>query len=198
MAIQGSPVSEHGSSSGSSDITLVAAEETYTSSLFQTEPLYQFYDNDVKPATKTAVVNDVIKAVENMYEFVNHSQADVQNNNDLPPNPPPTRRRREGAQKTRLSAMDLTTVGGRRSLWTELPEVVNSGVLSTIDSDRKRLQEAMFEVVSSEASYLKSLNILIRHFVQSPKLTSVVSKRDSRVLFSDVIAVSSSFLDMRE
>ena len=33
----------NGSSNGS-DTTLVNAEETYTSSLFQTEPLYQFYD----------------------------------------------------------------------------------------------------------------------------------------------------------
>ena len=51
-----SPItSENGSSSGvsgtgsnvsstGSDTTLVNAEETYTSSLFQTEPLYQFYD----------------------------------------------------------------------------------------------------------------------------------------------------------
>lgn len=34
------------SSSSSSDFALVETEETYTSSLFQTEPLYQFYDQD--------------------------------------------------------------------------------------------------------------------------------------------------------
>ena len=88
--------------------------------------------------------------------------------------------------------------------------MVNSGVLNTICPDRKRLQEAMFEVVSSEASYLKSLNILIRHFVQSPKLMAsytpttsnvnaselssggqgVITKRDAKVLFSDIISVS--------
>ena len=38
-----SGISGSGSSNGS-DATLVNAEETYTSSLFQTEPLYQFYD----------------------------------------------------------------------------------------------------------------------------------------------------------
>ena len=59
----------------------------------------------------------------------------------------------------------------------------------------------MFEVVTSEASYLKSLNVLIRHFVQSPKFAgtipgdqshagAVITKRDFRVLFSDIIAVS--------
>ena len=74
--------------------------------------------------------------------------------------------------------------------------------LATISADRKKLQEAMFEVVTSEASYLKSLNVLIRHFVQSPKFAgttpgdsthagAVITKRDFRVLFSDIIAVSS-------
>ena len=38
-----SGISGSGSSNGS-EATLVNAEETYTSSLFQTEPLYQFYD----------------------------------------------------------------------------------------------------------------------------------------------------------
>ena len=46
----GSSISGSSGSSGTmhhhhgSDTTLVNAEETYTSSLFQTEPLYQFYD----------------------------------------------------------------------------------------------------------------------------------------------------------
>ncbi len=56
----------------------------------------------------------------------------------------------------------------------------------------------MFEVITSEASYLKSLNILIWHFAQSAKLIGdppyvggqgVIGKRDHRILFSDVIAV---------
>ena len=88
--------------------------------------------------------------------------------------------------------------------------LTTSGVLNTICPDRKRLQEAMLEVVSSEVSYLKSLNILIRHFVQSPKLMpsytpttsnvnasdlnsggqGVITKRDAKVLFSDIISVS--------
>ena len=171
-----------------------------------------------RPSSVVAV-SDVIRAVENMYEYVNHHnggatdvKTNLKNNNEEAPEPPPTRRHKSSEdveascptqplRTSRPSAMDLTTVGGRRSLWTELPEVVNSGVLTTISADRKRLQEAMFEVVSSEASYLKSLNILIRHFVQSPKLMSystgldghnnngVITKRDARVLFSDIISV---------
>jgi hypothetical protein len=57
----------------------------------------------------------------------------------------------------------------------------------------------MFEVITSEASYLKSLNVLIWHFAQSPKLIGdppyvgpggVIGKRDHRILFSDILAVS--------
>ena len=81
---------------------------------------------------------------------------------------------------------------GRKSLWAELPEVMEIGILATIPPEEKKLQEAMFEVISSKASYLKSLNILISHFVQSPHFsgdTSVLNKRDQRILFSEVISV---------
>ena len=50
----------------------------------------------------------------------------------------------------------------------------------------------MFEVISSEASYLKSLNILISHFVQSEQFSgegAVLSKRDQRILFSEALQV---------
>ena len=98
-------------------------------------------------------------------------------------------------------------------MWSELPEVMNSGILDNISVEAKKLHEAMFEVITSEASYLKSLNILIKHFAQSPKLsgnnssndysgngnsetqsqnssnTSVISKWDHKRLFGDVINV---------
>ena len=52
----------------------------------------------------------------------------------------------------------------------------------------------MFEVITSEASYLKSLNVLMEHFAQSPKLSgvgeaSVISQWDHQRLFGDVINV---------
>jgi neuronal guanine nucleotide exchange factor len=57
----------------------------------------------------------------------------------------------------------------------------------------KKLQEAIFEVITSEASYLKSLNILVRHFMQCPKFSDdshpdcVLTRRDRDVLFSDIL-----------
>ena len=158
-------------------------EETYTSSLFQTEPLYQFYDGkdgnnntaDTKPGTQ-----------ENVYETV---ASVASSSRSLAPDTAAHRR----AKVSRSSAMDIVISStGRRSLWAELPEVIESGILATISPEEKKLQEAMFEVISSEASYLKSLNILISHFVQSPHFsgdTSVLNKRDQRILFSEVISV---------
>ena len=157
-------------------------EETYTSSLFQTEPLYQFYDGkdgnnntaDTKPATQ-----------ENVYETV--ASVASSSSRSLAPDTAAHRR----AKVSRSSAMDIVISStGRRSLWAELPEVMESGILATISPEEKKLQEAMFEVISSKASYLKSLNILIWHFVQSPHFsgdTSVLNKRDQRILFSEVI-----------
>ena len=42
-----------------------------------------------------------------------------------------------------------------------------------MSENQKAVQEALFEVISSEASYLKSLNILISHFVQSPQFSGI-------------------------
>ena len=49
----------------------------------------------------------------------------------------------------------------------------------------------MFEVITSEASYLKSLEILASHFMNSPDFSSnddaILSHRDKNVLFSDIL-----------
>ena len=54
------------------------------------------------------------------------------------------------------------------------------------------MQEAKFEIISSEASYLKSLNVLVAHFANSPKLRhnpQVISKHDWDAIFSNVYQV---------
>ena len=154
-----------------------------------TEPLYQFYNKDTNGGAEEqeeeAVEDEVEedeRGEENMYES-------VENLLSLPTVRSSLRRPRP----SRCSAMDIIiSATGRRSLWAELPEVMESGILATITTEEKKLQEAMFEVISSEASYLKSLNILISHFIQSPRFSgesAVLSKRDQRILFSEVILV---------
>ena len=67
-----------------------------------------------------------------------------------------------------------------------------SGILSSLDPGERRLQEALFEIVSSEASYLKSLNVLVFHFANSQQFSSgstLLSIKDREVIFSNVLQV---------
>lgn len=59
----------------------------------------------------------------------------------------------------------------------------------TISTHQKKLQEAKFEIITSEASYINSLNVLEKHFISSLELCdeSVLSKNDKRTLFSNLI-----------
>ncbi|KAJ1354139.1 hypothetical protein KIN20_010973 [Parelaphostrongylus tenuis] len=85
--------------------------------------------------------------------------------------------------------------GSQRSLWCELEEVKAAGLLDTLDEETKIRQEAYFEVITSEASYLRSLNILITHFMASQELMgskssfSVISNSERKHLFSNIFAV---------
>ena len=53
----------------------------------------------------------------------------------------------------------------------------------------------MFEVLTSEASYLKSLNILVSHFMGAEEFNQehVLSQRDKNTLFSDILAGKNFF-----
>jgi neuronal guanine nucleotide exchange factor len=59
----------------------------------------------------------------------------------------------------------------------------------TISPHQKKLQEAKFEIITSEASYINSLNVLEKHFISSLEMCdeSVLSKNDRRILFSNLI-----------
>ncbi|XP_043916383.1 rho guanine nucleotide exchange factor 19-like [Protopterus annectens] len=56
---------------------------------------------------------------------------------------------------------------------------------------------ATFEVITSEASYLRSLNVVVNHFKKSRELSEVLCSRDRHTLFSNIQEVkdaSESFL----
>lgn len=101
-----------------------------------------------------------------------------------------------------LEELTKGTLRNMRMLWCELPEVTSSGVLDIIKPEERKRQEAMFEVITSEASYLRSLNILTSHFINSDELSTgsslcVLERGQSHVLFSNISAiksVSESFL----
>lgn len=67
----------------------------------------------------------------------------------------------------------------------------------TISPQQRKLQEAMFELITSEASYLRSLNVLTTHFIQSREfcgdptsgMEPVLSRLERHTLFSDILPV---------
>ena len=73
------------------------------------------------------------------------------------------------------------------------PQVMESGVLGNLSDEEKKLQEAMFEVIMSEATYLRSLDVLIEHFMDDPGMNPnlpegrrVMLKREHHVIFSNI------------
>ena len=50
----------------------------------------------------------------------------------------------------------------------------------------------MFEVISSEASYLRSLGVAVNHFMASKKLGRTMSPLEHHVLFSNLRRVMSA------
>lgn len=49
--------------------------------------------------------------------------------------------------------------------------------------------KAMFELVTSEASYYKSLNLLVSHFMENERLKKILHPSEAHILFSNVLDV---------
>lgn len=91
----------------------------------------------------------------------------------------------------------LSNPHSRFNLWQDLPEIQSSGILDILQPEEVKLQEAMFELVTSEASYYKSLNLLVSHFMENERLKKILHPSEAHILFSnvlDVMAVSERFL----
>uniref|UniRef100_A0A8K9WRL9 Rho guanine nucleotide exchange factor 26 n=1 Tax=Oncorhynchus mykiss TaxID=8022 RepID=A0A8K9WRL9_ONCMY len=74
-----------------------------------------------------------------------------------------------------------------RTSWSQLSVVKKSG-LKLSQEERKR-QEAIFELISSEHSYLHSLEVLIRMFQNSAELSDTMTKTEHHHLFSNITDV---------
>ncbi|KAM9806430.1 uncharacterized protein arhgef5 isoform 1-T1 [Syngnathus typhle] len=112
--------------------------------------------------------------------------------------PLPEPHRSEGRPSSPRLSISLTQSA---TLWRELPGVRSSNELEDLTEDKRRLQEVRFEVVTSEASYCRSLDIVVEHFVKSKQLGSLLTTQDRNWLFSrlaDVRAISHSFLSKLE
>ncbi|XP_074860179.1 rho guanine nucleotide exchange factor 26 [Carettochelys insculpta] len=76
-----------------------------------------------------------------------------------------------------------------RSTWSQLSVVKKNGLSQTISQEERKRQEAIFEVISSEHSYLLSLEILIRMFKNSKELSFTMTKTEKHHLFSNIADV---------
>ncbi|KFO27908.1 rho guanine nucleotide exchange factor 26 [Fukomys damarensis] len=76
-----------------------------------------------------------------------------------------------------------------RSTWGQLSAVKRNGLSQTVSQEERKRQEAIFEVISSEHSYLLSLEILIRMFKNSKELSDTMTKTERHHLFSNITDV---------
>ncbi|XP_017165198.1 trichohyalin isoform X2 [Poecilia reticulata] len=82
-------------------------------------------------------------------------------------------------------------------LWRDLPNVCHNPELVKLTDDQRRLQEVRFEVLTSEASYCRSLDIVVGHFVKNKELERLLTTQDKNWLFSrltEVRVISHRFL----
>ena len=73
-----------------------------------------------------------------------------------------------------------------------MPQVASSSLLQSVSPQVRRFQEAKFEIISSEASYLRSLNVLVSQFANSSRLrhnSQVISQEDWAAVFSNIYQV---------
>uniref|UniRef100_UPI00398F5D90 ephexin-1 n=1 Tax=Pristiophorus japonicus TaxID=55135 RepID=UPI00398F5D90 len=77
-------------------------------------------------------------------------------------------------------------------LWQNSEKVRNSTVLSSLSRKEIKLQEAMFELVTSEASYYKSLEILVFHFMKSEQLSEILSHIEKHHIFSNILDIKAA------
>ncbi|XP_071398363.1 rho guanine nucleotide exchange factor 26-like [Centroberyx affinis] len=76
-----------------------------------------------------------------------------------------------------------------RTTWSQLSVVKKSGLSDKLSQEERKRQEAIFEVISSEHSYLHSLEILIRMFKNSAELSEAMTKTEHHHLFSNIADV---------
>lgn len=73
--------------------------------------------------------------------------------------------------------------------WSQLPQVKDSGILTMITPQERKRQEAIFEIITSEHSYLHSLGILVSHFKSSEALRRTMTATEHHHLFSNISVI---------
>uniref|UniRef100_A0AAV2KRZ4 Rho guanine nucleotide exchange factor 15 n=1 Tax=Knipowitschia caucasica TaxID=637954 RepID=A0AAV2KRZ4_KNICA len=131
------------------------------------EPLYQTYRDSVitKEIKRQTVCRNISKA-----------SVDFTMERGLPGT----------ASKNRSSPVPTAA---QSTLWQDLQAVRDSGELEKLSPEQCKYQESMFEVLTSESSYLRSLRVLTEHFMENRDLEETLIIRDRKVLFSNILRI---------
>lgn len=86
-----------------------------------------------------------------------------------------------------------------RALWCQQSSVASSGLLDHLSDDERKLQEALYEIIASEAAHLRYLNVAINVFKNAPEFLAanrggdpslaVLSAQEERNLFLNLTDV---------
>lgn len=71
--------------------------------------------------------------------------------------------------------------------WSQL--VKDTGILDSVTPQERKRQEAIFEIITSEHSYLHSLGILVRNFKESETLKKTMTTTEHHHLFSNIAVI---------
>lgn len=145
------------------------------------ELLYQEYrEKSTYQEIETRRMQDC--AEKNRTEFVNEGKPqEVKSDTTIPAQEP--------SQPVKLTS---STNNLGMKLWQNTEKVRSSTVLSTLSRKEIKLQEAMFELVTSEASYYKSLEILVYHFMKSEQLSEILSPIEKHHIFSNILDIKAA------
>ncbi|XP_044625461.1 rho guanine nucleotide exchange factor 16 isoform X1 [Equus asinus] len=94
----------------------------------------------------------------------------------------------EGTQKADIPIV-VKSYRPPQVTWSQLPEVVESGILDQLPAEERKRQEAIFEILTSEFSYQHSLGILVAEFLQSRALRATMTQTEHHHLFSNILDV---------
>ncbi|CAL1296470.1 unnamed protein product [Larinioides sclopetarius] len=145
-------------------------------------PLYQFYERNIKERVSFCRSPKSLSPI--MWSGANESCSS--NDSGSKPSVVP---QFSVVEQLSPDAQDM------KMLWCELPEVKESGILERISAQELKLQEAIFDFIQSQASYIRSLKVLFENFIRTPEFSDfespscVLSKHEHDVLFSDIVRV---------
>ncbi|XP_043109249.1 rho guanine nucleotide exchange factor 15 [Puntigrus tetrazona] len=134
------------------------------------EELYQFY-------TETYIHKEIRRTV-----CRNISKTSI----DFPMDPHITSSPEKGEVRSRSCSVPNLK---QSNLWRDQSAVRDSGVLQTLSPEECKYQESMFEVITSEISYLRSLRVLTEHFMESSDLNDTLINMDKKTLFSNILRI---------